>query len=66
MQDAARRQANKEAGMKIWEALQTATALVLAMTAAVMSSGPVARQEVSSYVSAVVFPQLVDFGDAPE
>jgi hypothetical protein len=54
----------KEAGMEVWETMQTAAALILAITAALMSSGPQARQEVSSYVAAVLIPQPIDFGDA--
>jgi hypothetical protein len=50
--------------MEVWETMQTAAALVLAMTAAMMSSGPVARQQVSSYVAAVLVPQPIDFGEA--
>jgi hypothetical protein len=50
--------------MEAWETMQTATALVLAMTAALMSSGPTARHEVSSYLVEVWLPQPIDFGDA--
>jgi hypothetical protein len=52
--------------MELWETMQTATALILAVLAALMSSGPQARQEVSRYVAAVWAPQPVDFGTAPE
>jgi hypothetical protein len=52
--------------MEVGETMQTAIALILAVTAALMSSGPEARQEVSRYVAAAWAPQPVDFGDALE
>jgi hypothetical protein len=54
----------KEAGMEVWETMQTAAALILAMTAALISTGPQARQEVAGYVAAVLVLQPIDFGDA--
>jgi hypothetical protein len=52
-------------GMGIWETMQTATAIVLAMTAAVMSSAPEeVRREVTVYVAAALAPQPADLGDA--
>jgi hypothetical protein len=46
------------------ETMQTAAAIILALTAALMSSAPQARQEVSSYLAAALAPQAADLGDA--
>jgi hypothetical protein len=46
------------------ETMQTAAAIILAITAALMSSAPQVRQEVSSYLAAALAPQAADFGDA--
>jgi hypothetical protein len=50
--------------MEAWETMQTTAALLLAMTAALMSSGPEVRQEVTNYVAAIMAPQPTDLGSA--
>jgi hypothetical protein len=53
--------------MGVWEAMQTAAAIILAMTAALMSSAPEAtRQQVTSYLAAAMAPQQADLGDIPD
>ncbi len=48
--------------MQRWDNLPVAAALLLAIAAAVMSSQPLARQEVTNYLSEALAPQMADLG----
>ena len=48
--------------MQWWNNLPVTAALLLAVAAAVMSSRPVTRQDVSDYLSEALAPQMVDLG----
>ena len=48
--------------MQCWNNLPVTAALLLAVAAAVMSSRPVARQDVSHYFSEALAPQVSDLG----
>ena len=48
--------------MQLWDNVPVTTALLLAVAAAVMSSRPVTRQEVSDYLSEALAPQVADLG----
>ena len=48
--------------MQYWNNLPVTTALLLAIAAAVMSSRPVTRQDVSDHLSEALAPQVADLG----
>jgi hypothetical protein len=48
--------------MRLWDRLPVTAALLLALAAAILSSGQTVRQDVVRYVSEVFSPQTPDLG----